>query len=72
MNKSGKIITAFALGSAAGAFLGLLLSQKGEKAGLARESEKGKLFPGTNIAEYQKNKARAKREAEDLRPTSVN
>ncbi len=56
MNKSGKIITAFALGSAAGAFLGLLLSSEGKGKNEKLVKEEGKVFSGGIKESMQRGK----------------
>jgi gas vesicle protein len=56
MNKTGKIITAFTIGSAAGAFLGLLMAPDKKKDAIKKMKEKNNLFPEDLTSKYLKGK----------------
>ena len=56
MNKTGKIITAFTIGSAAGAFLGLLMASDKKKEAIKKMKEEKKLFSDDARSKYLKGK----------------
>ena len=56
MNKTGKIITAFTIGSAAGAFLGLLMAPDKKKEAIKKIKEEKKLFSDNARNKYLKGK----------------